>query len=160
MLVPPAAWSMVGDGDRSRRCVARAAAVGTLALSSGPRMEIVKRNHCDWVLATQHPAQSYTVTMKISQLKSVHSVQSASVYSNSMVSKPFPSISFNFFFSFECGFAGYPTGISVGIFFLIKSEHLIWLPDRASSLVIHNSMDVLCAIYNKTEEFDHSWSLK
>ena len=96
------------------------------------------------MLATQHPAQSYTVTMKISQLKSVHSVQSASVYSNRMVSKPFSSISFNFFFSFECGFAGYPTGISVGIFFLIKSEDLIWLPDRASSLVVHNSMDVLC----------------
>ena len=123
--------------------MARAAAVGTLALSSGPRMEIVKRNHCAecWPPNTEHPAQSYTVTMKISQLKSVHSVQSASGYSNSMVSKPFPSISLNFFFSFECGFAGYPTGISVGIFFLIKSQHLIWLPDRDSSLVVHNSMD-------------------
>ena len=62
-------------------------------------MEIVKRNHS--VLATQHPAQSYTVTMKISQLRSVHSVQSVSVWSTF----PFPSISFNYFFSLKCGFA-------------------------------------------------------
>ena len=144
MLVPPAAWSMVGDRSRTAVCGEGSCSRDT---GTGPRMEIVKRNHCDWVLATQHPAPSYTVTMKISQLKSVHSVQSASVYSNRMVSKPFSSISFNFFFSFECGFAGYPTGISVGIFFLIKSEDLIWLPDRASSLVVHNSMDFCVFIF-------------